>query len=118
MKLRHYPVAAVLNTNPHNKEAFGTGPYRFKEWLPHQRIVLERNENYWGAKPNFNQIYYRIVKESAVRFQMLKNKKIDISGLTPVQWTTDVPKPPSFLPAVNPWSSPTCAHTAIRCACR
>ena len=89
-----YQSANDFNTSPHNKEAFGTGPYKFKEWLPEQRIVLERNENYWGTKPNFKLVYYRIVKESAVRFQMLKNKKLDLMGLTPSQWTNDVPKPP------------------------
>ena len=83
-----------FNTSPHNKEAFGTGPYKLKEWLPQQRIVLERNESYWGTKPNFKTVYFHIVKESAVRFQMLKNKKLDVSGLTPPQWINDVPKPP------------------------
>jgi peptide/nickel transport system substrate-binding protein len=89
-----YTSANDFNTSVHNKEAYGTGPYKFKEWLPQQRIVLERNENYWGTKPNFKEVYFRIVKESAVRFQMLKNKKIDFEGLTPPQWINDVPKPP------------------------
>ncbi|MCW8129095.1 MAG: peptide-binding protein [Planctomycetota bacterium] len=89
-----YETANQFNTHPRNKEAFGTGPYKFKEWLPKQRIVLERNEDYWGYKPPFKQIYYRIVSESAVRFQMLKDKKLDTIGLTPSQWVNDVPKPP------------------------
>ena len=96
-----YEHANDFNTNIHNKEAFGTGPYKFKEWLPKQRIVLERNENYWGLKPNFKTIYIRIISESAVRLQMLKDKKIDITGLTPPQWINDAwqadhvtPKPP------------------------
>ncbi len=83
-----------FNTSAHNKEAFGTGPYKLKEWLPQQRIVLERNENYWGTKPNFKIVYFHIIKESAVRLQMLKNKKLDMSGLTPPQWKEDATKPP------------------------
>ena len=86
--------ANEFNTNEHNKEAFGTGPYKFKEWLNGRYILLERNEDYWGAKANFKQVFLRIVKESAVRLQMLKNKQIDFTGTTPVQWINDVPKPP------------------------
>lgn len=26
----------------------GTGPYKFVEWVPDDRIVLERNEDWWG----------------------------------------------------------------------
>jgi peptide/nickel transport system substrate-binding protein len=89
-----YENANELNTNKRNTEAFGTGPYRLKEWQKKQRIVLERNENYWGLKPNFDRVYFRIVSESAVRLQMLKDKKIDFSGMTPPQWQNDTKKPP------------------------
>jgi len=93
-----YDSANQLNTNPRNKEAFGTGPYRLKEWLPKQRLVLERNENYWGRKPNYQHIFFRLVSESAVRLQMLKDKKLDITGVTPAQWANDTAKPPFNVP--------------------
>ena len=89
-----YKEPNELNNNPHNKEAFGTGPYRLKEWLPKQRIVLERNENYWDRKPNFKQLYVRVVAESASRYQMLKTKQLDEIGLTEPQWVNDTPNPP------------------------
>ena len=83
-----------LNTHIRNKEAFGTGPYKFKEWLPKQRVVLERNEDYWGTKPNLKYVHFRIIQESKVRMQMLTDKKIDFGGLTPPQWENDAKKPP------------------------
>ena len=33
------------------KAAIGTGPYRFVEYTPGNRIVVQRNEQYWGEKP-------------------------------------------------------------------
>ena len=30
----------------------GTGPFKFAEWVPDQRIVLEANKGYWGGEPN------------------------------------------------------------------
>lgn len=89
-----YKSANELNTHPRNKEAFGTGPYRFKEWIPKQRMVLERNEHYWGRKPNFERIQFRVIAESAVRLQLLKDKKLDLMGLTPAQWVNDTKKSP------------------------
>ncbi len=34
----------------------GAGPYQWKEWVPGQRIVLERFEDYFGEKPSYRQI--------------------------------------------------------------
>lgn len=31
-------------------QAAGSGPFRVTEWVPNQRIVLERNADYWGSK--------------------------------------------------------------------
>jgi len=34
----------------------GSGPYRWAEWNPNQKIVLERFEEYYGEKPEFERI--------------------------------------------------------------
>jgi peptide/nickel transport system substrate-binding protein len=48
--------AWALGTPP---DAFaGLGPFRFKEHLPGQRIVLERNPYYWKADRDGNQLPY------------------------------------------------------------
>ncbi len=36
----------------------GTGPFEFVEYLPQTRMVLERNENYWGVDADGNQLPY------------------------------------------------------------
>ena len=33
------------------KAAIGTGPYKFVEYTPGNRIVMQRNDQYWGDKP-------------------------------------------------------------------
>jgi peptide/nickel transport system substrate-binding protein len=30
------------------RAAIGTGPYKFIRWTPSDRLILERNDNYWG----------------------------------------------------------------------
>jgi peptide/nickel transport system substrate-binding protein len=36
----------------------GTGPFRFVEYLPQTRLVLERNEAFWGEDEGGNQLPY------------------------------------------------------------
>ncbi|MDI6855344.1 MAG: ABC transporter substrate-binding protein [Candidatus Thermoplasmatota archaeon] len=51
------PVASIVDPiyvetpgNPPMKDnPMGTGPYKLVEWIKHQKIVLEKNELYWGG---------------------------------------------------------------------
>jgi peptide/nickel transport system substrate-binding protein len=45
----------------------GTGPYVFKEWRRGDSILLERNPAYWGKKPLFDEILFRVVPEAGTR---------------------------------------------------
>src|SRR5260221_555099 len=53
------------------KAAIGTGPYRFVEWQPGQRVVLERNERYWGAKPAIERAVFRVLPSDPARVAAL-----------------------------------------------
>jgi peptide/nickel transport system substrate-binding protein len=56
----------------------GAGPYILKEWVKGDRIVMVRNENYWGEKPTVEKITWKIVPEDATREAMLRAGQIDI----------------------------------------
>jgi len=56
----------------------GAGPYVLKEWVKGDRIVMVRNENYYGPKPTVAQLTFRIVPETATREAMLRAGQIDI----------------------------------------
>ena len=46
----------------------GTGPFKFVSYTPGERIVLERNENYWQeGKPCVDSLVFRVIPEEAVR---------------------------------------------------
>ncbi|MBD0344828.1 MAG: ABC transporter substrate-binding protein [Coleofasciculus sp. Co-bin14] len=60
--------------------AVGTGPYVFKEWRSGDRIVLEKNPNYW--KPGFpksNQLVMRFITDPAARLAQLRAGTIDLT---------------------------------------
>lgn len=52
--------------------------------MPHDRVVLEANDAYWGPKPTASKITYQIVAEPATRVAGLISGEYDIiTTLTP-----------------------------------
>lgn len=75
-----------FNKSPLGRAPVGTGPYKFVQWTTGQKIVLERNENYWGEKPHIKKIVYRVITESAPSLIELKKRRLDLMPLTSLQW--------------------------------
>lgn len=67
--------------------AVGTGPFIFKEWRSGDRIVLEKNPNYWKpGLPKSNQLVIRFITDPAARLAQLRAGTIDFTvDLTPDQ---------------------------------
>lgn len=62
----------------------GTGPYRFVRWLPNQAIILERNPDYWGDLPEFDQLTFKVVPDNTVRVLELRSGEVHgIDGVDP-----------------------------------
>lgn len=75
-----------FNRHSQARAPVGSGPYRFVRWETGKRILLERNENYWGAKPGIQKMDFQVVSEDTVALQLLKKGELDYAGLRPVQW--------------------------------
>jgi len=56
----------------------GPGPYVLSEWVKGDRIVMVRNENYYGKKPTVEKLTFKIIPEDATREAMLKTGQIDV----------------------------------------
>jgi len=50
----------------------GTGPFKFVEWVPDDRIVLERNEEWWGEGPYLSRLIFRSIPDNSARFAELQ----------------------------------------------
>jgi peptide/nickel transport system substrate-binding protein len=75
-----------MNTNEFNRApAAGTGPYKFVEWVTGDRIVLERNENYYLEGAYIERIEYRIVPSSDTLLTMLETGEIDMRFALPAE---------------------------------
>jgi peptide/nickel transport system substrate-binding protein len=49
----------------------GTGPFRFVEYVPGDRVVLQRNDTYWGERPHWNRVTLRQISNDAARVAAL-----------------------------------------------
>ena len=75
-----------FNKNPYGRKPVGTGPYKFDKWVTGSEVVIVKNDDYWGKKPDLNSIVFKIISDNTVAFQVLKRGDLDLSGLTPIQW--------------------------------
>lgn len=57
----------------------GTGPYQLRSSSQTQ-IVLERNADYWGGRPNLDQVVFKVIPSSQGRLAALKAGEVDIIG--------------------------------------
>ena len=72
-----YP--AHLDPQEMRVKAMGTGPFRMKEFLPDQKIVLERNPNFFvKGRPYLDGIEYFIIKSRPTRYAALHSGQVDI----------------------------------------
>ena len=79
-----YNDAAEFNTN--RDKAVGSGPYVLDKWDVGQRIVLRRNEHYWGHKPKIQKLIYRFITNTTAALQAVRSGEVDYMEPTSEQY--------------------------------
>jgi peptide/nickel transport system substrate-binding protein len=54
----------------------GTGPFKFDSWTRGDRLVMVRNDDYWGDKAKIEKLIFRPISDNAARLQALQNGEI------------------------------------------
>ncbi|HEX9696009.1 MAG TPA: ABC transporter substrate-binding protein [Actinomycetota bacterium] len=54
----------------------GTGPFKFVSFAAKDRLVLERNDDYWGEKAKFDRVIFRAIADAAARRTALETGEI------------------------------------------
>ena len=55
----------------------GTGPYKLESWTVGDKLVLVRNDKYWGKKAFLRRLIFRPIADNAARLQALQTGEID-----------------------------------------
>ena len=77
----HSPAAIQAKGEDYNRNPVGTGPFVLKSWTAGDRLVIERNPNYWRkGYPRLDRVVLRPLPDSNSRFASL------LAGETDVVW--------------------------------
>ncbi|PKN53627.1 MAG: peptide-binding protein [Deltaproteobacteria bacterium HGW-Deltaproteobacteria-13] len=84
---RHLLSGKDITKSELSRHPVGTGPYKFKEWVSGQKIVLVSNPDYFEGQPYIDGRITRIIPDAATMFLELRAQNIGMMGLTPLQYT-------------------------------
>jgi len=65
------------------KNPVGTGPFKFVEWVPGDRIVVERFDGYWGPPAKVDRIVFREFTNMAAMVAGFRRGELDIIPAVP-----------------------------------
>ena len=65
--------------------AIGTGPYKLARYTKGDRIILERNDGYWGEKPAWQRGHFRPITSAGPRVAALLAGDVDLIENPPIQ---------------------------------
>ncbi len=63
----------------------GTGPYRFDSWSSGESLRLTRNDGYWGGKPAWLTVGFRVIENPAARVAALSTGEVDVADAIPAR---------------------------------
>lgn len=98
-----------ITKSPLARKPVGTGPYRFKEWVAGQKVVLESNHDYFEGRPWIDRYIYRIIPDTSTMYMELKAGAVDLMNLTPVQFARQTTSP-RFTARFNKYRYPSSGY--------
>ena len=80
------PTAHAKLGKDYLKAPVGTGPFKFKEWIPGVSFTAVRNDEYFGDKAFLDQVIMRPIPEAATRAIALETGEVQLATpITPEQ---------------------------------
>jgi peptide/nickel transport system substrate-binding protein len=86
---RKAAAGALAGDFDSGKAMIGTGPFRFSRFARGDRVELARNDAYWGGKPAWEKVTFRIVPTDPARIAGLLSGELDAIEQVP---TADLPR--------------------------
>jgi peptide/nickel transport system substrate-binding protein len=74
------PAKALKELGPAKlgEKPIGTGPFKFVEWRRDERLVVERNPDYWAGPADVSRVTFRFIPEFSARMAALLSGEIDV----------------------------------------
>ncbi len=65
------------------RKPVGTGPFKFIEWVRGDRVVAEKNPQYWRGASKIDRIVWKPIAEDAARLALLDSGQADLVANVP-----------------------------------
>jgi peptide/nickel transport system substrate-binding protein len=78
------------------RKPVATGPYKVREFLPDQSLVLDAHDDYWGGRPPIRTLRFMVVPEVATRINGLFSGQFDFICDVPPDQIAGIEKNPKF----------------------
>ncbi|MCP4381389.1 MAG: ABC transporter substrate-binding protein [Hyphomicrobiales bacterium] len=72
------PQGVMDNGADFGRQPSGTGAYKFAEWEANAKVVVVRNDDYWGGAPSLEAIIYRPITDANTRIAEMLSGGLDI----------------------------------------
>lgn len=73
------PTAVATWKEAYGEHPVGTGPYNFSEWVTGERLVMEKNDEYWGEpKPYWDRIIWKTIEDDNARLMAFEKGEVQI----------------------------------------
>lgn len=66
-----------LGNDGFGKAPVGTGPFKFKEFVQGQRLVMDKNPDYWRGAPKVDQVILRPIPDPTARVAALRSGEVN-----------------------------------------
>ena len=88
---KHYlgdiAIKDLAKSDKIHKTPIGFGPFKIKKMVPGESVELERNDDYYGGKPQLNSVVVKVVNPKVI-VQSLKKGEVDMAYYFPVDQYT------------------------------
>ena len=66
------------------KAVIGTGPYKLVEYVSAEKLVVDRNDKYWGGKPTWARVTEKVIAKDPTRLASLLAGQVDAIDAVPI----------------------------------
>jgi peptide/nickel transport system substrate-binding protein len=75
-----WPIMSPTNIDEQGEfvEPVGTGPFKFDHQVDEQKIVLIRNDAYWGERPTLERVIFKVIPDATTRVMALEGQEVDM----------------------------------------
>lgn len=74
------PAKNLDNAEENRAPKLTSGPFKFKEWIPNDRVTLVRNEQYWRGPAQIDEWVNRVVPDQTALAAAIKTGEIHVSN--------------------------------------